>query len=76
MALYKDKNSLFLSNHKAFDKVYNIGDLAIFSGIYHCINCGYEITMITGNTFPPESESHKSDDHEIQWQLIVKPQKY
>lgn len=75
MALYKYGQALAQSSHGAFDQSYSPGDAAPHAGIYICTNCGDEIGIAKGHTFPPQNHrQHKPNSGEISWRLLVAAQ--
>ena len=67
MALYKNAKHLQTSASDEFDKIYHINGKAPHAGIYRCTDCGHEIGIAEGHSFPPHSHSHAIP----KWQLIV-----
>jgi len=75
MALYKDGEYLHQSTHAAFGTVYTPGQIAPYSGIYRCTNCGDEDACNAGNPLPPQNhKQHNPARGAIRWKLLVAPQ--
>jgi hypothetical protein len=65
MPNYKD-GSVFnqLVADPNFDIIHPPGQIAPFSGIYKCVNCGFEAVSTHGNHLPPETNCAS---HSAQW---------
>ena len=56
MPNYKDPSVFHqLPNDPNFDAIHLPGQLAPFSGIYRCVNCGFEAASTRGDHLPPEA---------------------
>ena len=72
MALYKYAQNLRTSDHSAFDTKQPPGSVAVYPGIYRCIECGDEIGIAKGHTLPPQNHhQHAQGKGKIEWQLMV-----
>jgi len=72
MAYYKYPAILRQWDHAEFDKLYEPGTTASWSGIYNCQGCGREIVHTTGKPLPPQNHhQHTPAQGKIQWRLIV-----
>jgi hypothetical protein len=72
MALYKYPQVLRQWDHAEFDKLYEPGTIAAWSGIYRCQGCGHEIVHTTGHPLPPQNHhQHALGQGRIQWRLMV-----
>lgn len=73
MALYYYPEVLKQKNHSAFGETQIAGTSARYSGIYRCVECGFEDTVIRGRPLPPmNSHPHSaSQPGEIRWKLAV-----
>ena len=72
MAWYKYQNFLTLSKNDEFDKIFEPGSTAGWSGIYRCQGCGKEVVHTTDHPLPPQNHhQHTQAQGKIRWQLIV-----
>jgi hypothetical protein len=59
------KHSVYTkSDSAAFDNIYTPGTRAPYSGIYRCVECGFEVVSTEGHPLPPE---HSCSQHSVQW---------
>jgi len=73
MATYQDAPHVIRTPSAEFDKVHDPGGAALYSGIYRCIRCGYEIAIAAGHTLPPQSHpQHPASLGAIQWRLLAR----
>jgi hypothetical protein len=78
MPNYKD-GTLFkqLPNDENFDTIHLPGQLAPFSGIYKCVNCGFEIVSTRHHHLPPEGTCSQHSSRwpdaygEVRWKLVA-----
>jgi len=72
MAYYKYSQILTQWDHDQFDKLYEPGTTAAWSGIYQCAGCGKEIVHTTAHPLPPQNHhQHTATQGRIRWRLIV-----
>lgn len=73
MALYKHRQYLEGSDHRAFDVSHLPEHVAPNSGIYRCEVCGAEITCAKSNRLPPKNYHVHAEElgAPIRWRLIV-----
>lgn len=72
MALYRDKDHVKEANpHPCFESIHKPGEIAEYSGIYRCVNCGDEDACNKGNPFPPQNRHQHKTNSPIGWKLLV-----
>jgi hypothetical protein len=72
MALYKHKQYLSDSDHRAFDLLHHPGRSAPDSGIYRCEVCGAEVVSEKSALLPLKNHHPHTDElGQILWRLIV-----
>jgi len=72
MAWYKYSTNLTLRTNDEFDKIYDPGTIAGWSGIYRCEGCGREVVHTIGKPLPPQNHhQHTYGQGTIRWKLIV-----
>ncbi|UFS71936.1 hypothetical protein LPW11_07020 [Geomonas sp. RF6] len=73
MVFFKYRNLIHQLDHQAFDRLLQPGDTTLYSGIYRCEVCGYEIVSTKGDSMPPEHHhKHTLAQGPISWRLIVR----
>lgn len=73
MAIYKNLTYLLQEKGGEFDRLHSPGGDVPLSGIYRCEGCGKSISIVRGNTFPPQNHhQHSPTEGEIYWRLVVK----
>jgi hypothetical protein len=78
MPNYKDP-SVFNQriNDGNFDTIHLPGQITPFSGIYKCVNCGFEVVSESGKPFPPQfscaNHSHRWPNQygQVRWRLVA-----
>jgi hypothetical protein len=79
MPNYKD-GSVFnhLPTDTNFDTLHTPGQIAPFSGIYKCANCGFEAVSTRGNRLPPEAfcsyhspQTWPNVSGNVRWRLVA-----
>jgi len=66
-----------LPNDPNFDTIHAPGQPAPFSGIYRCINCGFEAVSTRGHQLPPEANCAQHSPRwsnaygNPRWQLVA-----
>ena len=72
MALYKYTQVLIPWNNAEFDRLYEPGMVASWSGIYRCEGCGKEAVHTVGHPLPPQNHhQHTVGQGRIRWRLVV-----
>ena len=72
MAKYKYLTNFSPSTDDEFDKLFSPGDPVVWSGIYRCIVCGYEVVQTNDKLLPlQDHHQHKPNQGKIQWKLLV-----
>ena len=72
MLLYKDALYFKQDVHAVFDRMHDPGEDAPYPGIYGCVGCGREITLLGGSKLPPQNHhAHTEAQGRIRWQLRV-----
>lgn len=78
MPNYKD-GSVFghLPNDTNFDTIHWPGQITPFSGIYKCVNCGFEIVSEYSKPFPPHASCVQHSPKwpiaygQVRWRLVA-----
>jgi hypothetical protein len=72
VAKYKYLTNFSPSTDDEFDKLFSPGDPVVWSGIYRCIGCGYEVVQTNDKLLPLQAHhQHKPNQGKIQWLLLV-----
>lgn len=72
MALYREEDYVKKANpHECFERVRKPGEIADYSGIYRCVNCGDENACNKGNPLPPQNTHQHKSSAPIGWKLLV-----
>ena len=72
MALCKYPQVVHKWDHAEFDKVYQPGAQAAWSGICRCQGCEREVVHTFGNPLPPQDHhQHTAGQGRISWRLAV-----
>jgi hypothetical protein len=72
MALYRDEEHVKKANpHDSFESVHKPGQIAPWSGVYRCINCGDESACNKGDPLPPQNHHQHKQTAPIAWRLLV-----
>ena len=72
MAWYKYATHLEQKNLDEFDKIYEPGSTAPWSGIYRCEGCAREVVHTMGKSLPPQNHhQHAYGQGTIRWRLLV-----
>ena len=64
-------------NDGNFDIIHSPGQIVQFSGIYRCVNCGFEAVSTRGNWLPPEANCSQHSPRwpsaygNPRWQLVA-----
>lgn len=72
MAWYKDKGRVHaIPALDAMEVSYQPGTRVVHSGIYGCVNCRREVTVNSGDPFPPPSHHTHTGSYATFWKLLV-----
>jgi hypothetical protein len=72
MALYSDQAHVRKANpHQCFEEVRKPGEIAKYSGIYRCVNCGDEDARNERDPLPPQNHHQHGTPQPIAWKLLV-----
>lgn len=76
MPYFKNKDVFKHDTSTAFDDVLTPGAITPHSGVYRCVNCGFEVVSTAGHPLPPEhscsqhSSAWKCRHGIVRWQLV------
>jgi hypothetical protein len=72
MATYKYSTFLAETRAEIFDDAYEQGSINFHSGIYRCLECNAEITVVERGIFPPCGHHPPSIEGHTLWRLIAR----